>query len=125
MGDWKPEDFNNWTGIGNFGQDPKVRFSRKENIVVTGSIAVGGGKKADGSEYPVHWIDIFSLGDTAEVMRNCKKGDRIQVTKSQLQQQKWITKDEKKEQRTRMIVKVYDFKKIERKGKEEEEECPF
>lgn len=120
MSDWTKDDFNSVKLIGRAGKDFETRFTQKGTAISSGSIAVGGGKKKDGTEYPTYWIDIKAFGEIGEALGECKKGDGIQITKGELQQERWNDKETGKP-RSKVVVVVWEFQKIgkEDKGKSE------
>lgn len=111
---WTKDDFNSVRLIGRFGKDVTVRFSTAGKAITSGSIAVGGGKKKDGTEYPTHWIDIKAFGEIGEALGECKKGDGIQITKGELQQERWDDKETGKA-RSKIAVVVWEFHNMAQK----------
>ena len=86
------EDFNSVKLIGYIrGNAPETRFTKGGLAVTTVTLAVGGGKKNDGTYWPTHWIDIKAFSEIAEALAEYKKGDSVQL-KGELCQESWKDK---------------------------------
>lgn len=114
MSNWTKDVFNQVALIGRFGKDVETRFTASGTPIASGSIAVGGGKKKDNTEYPTHWIDIKAFGDKGEALGEYRKGDGIHITKGELQQERWNDKETGKP-RSKLVVVAWEFQKIGKK----------
>jgi single-strand DNA-binding protein len=73
---------NNWTGIGNIGQDLELRQTKSGTPVTSFSIACNNFRKdADGNSVKdADWVNVVAWGRLAEVCAsNLSKGKRVAV----------------------------------------------
>lgn len=68
---------NNWTGNGNLGRDPELRYTPSGTAVCDFSIAVSGRKKDD----PPTWFKVTAWEKQAEACAEyLRKGSKVLVT---------------------------------------------
>lgn|SRR4030065_1547051 len=104
------EDFNSVKLIGYIrGKDPETRFTKGGLAVTTVTLAIGGGKKTDGTYWPTHWIDIKAFDKIAEALAEYKKGDSVQL-KGELCQESWEDKATQAK-RSKIVVIVKELTK--------------
>jgi single-strand DNA-binding protein len=109
--------------IGRLVEDPQVELiGEKETPLLKNTLAVrqAGGKK-DG-EWQSGFFPIEVWGKSAEIVAQySRKGSNISVY-GQLEQQKWVNNEG--ENRSRMIIKVFDIGLIDPKPADGEETKP-
>lgn len=127
---WTKDDFNSLKLIGRAGKDFETRFFPDGSYVAFGSLATGGGKKADGGTHKVEWYDIKQFigkdGPKGDDLADVRQGDTVRITVGRLAQEHW--KDKTEQMRMKVVIKVEEFELIKKggKGKEEDgESIPF
>lgn len=98
-----------WTGVGNLGNDPEVKFLENGKAVATFSIANTPRVNRNGewSDGETMWIRVTAWGRLAEgAAENLRKGSRVFVS-GPMKQTSWTTKDG--ERRTGLELTVDDL----------------
>lgn len=98
------QDQNCYTATGRLGRDAEVRYSQAGKAWVSLNVAVGNGKKSDGTDLPTTWIDVKCFGGMAERFSNAKKGQRIFVI-GRVEQESWEDKSTG-QRRSKHVVKA-------------------
>lgn len=90
---------NTWSGSGNVGQNPELRFTNNGLAVASFAIAVYEGKDKQPS-----WYDITCWDKLAEnVAETIEKGDRVTVV-GRLTQDRWETADGDKRSKVKIVA---------------------
>ena len=108
--------YNNVQCEGNLGRDPDVKYFESGSMVVKASIAVYCGKDKATGESRSAWVQVEAWGDAGSVLAELRKGDRLRVIRGSFDQQNW-TDRETGQQRSKLLVKVWECEKIERQPK--------
>lgn len=105
-----PASLNRWTGIGNLGRDPELKYTPAGSAVCEFNMAVNETwRDQDGSEKSkVEWIRVVCWGKTAEnVGEYLAKGSSVYV-EGRLQTDEW-EKDGVKRWTTKVISNRIQF----------------
>lgn len=95
---------NTWTGSGNVGSDPELRFTESGVAVATFAIALYEGKDKNGDAKPPSWVDVTCWEQLAEnVAESVNKGDRVSVI-GRLTQDRWETSDGDKRSKIKVVA---------------------
>lgn len=90
---------NTWSGSGNLGNDPDLRYTGSGLAVCSFSVAVYEGK-----DKPSSWYDVTCWDKLAEnVAESVGKGDRVTIV-GRLTQDKWETDSGEKRSKVKIIA---------------------
>lgn len=94
--------------IGNIGRDPEIRFTQKQEIVATFSIATSErwtdkttGEKKERTEW--HRIVVFEEHIAKFVEKYLKKGSKVYI-EGEIRSRKWQTKDNQDRYVTEVVI---------------------
>lgn len=95
---------NTWSGSGNVGSDPELRFTDGGVAVASFSVALYEGKDKNGDPKPPSWIDVTAFDGLAEnVAESLSKGLRVTVV-GRVSQDRWETADGDKRSKIKIIA---------------------
>ena len=98
---------NKFIAIGNLGRDPELRHTQTGKTVTNFSLAVQGGKTADG--YLTEWIDVVCWEKLADnVVKFLSKGSKVYV-EGRIATRKWEDKNGQERYTTECIAHEVKF----------------
>lgn len=102
---------NSWTGIGNLGQDPVLRYTTKGTAVCNLSVATNDyWKDAQGNpQERTEWHRVVVFGKQAENCAKYLRQGRQVMVEGRLQTRKWEDKDKQTRYTTEIIARRVDF----------------
>lgn len=103
--------FNQWTGIGNLGADPELKYTQGGTAVCNFSMATERSykDKEGGTKKETEWVKVVAWARTAEVVKQyCAKGSKIFV-QGRLQTRKWQDRDGKDRFTTEVVAEQVKF----------------
>lgn len=114
-------NYNSVQVIGNLGADPELKTFGSGSCVCECRIAVYNGKdRTTGQPKPSMWWTVKAWNQTAEVLANFRKGDRLQVVEGQLAMDEWQDR-ETGANRTKPYILAWKVAKIERQPRPQEQ----
>lgn len=101
------DGLNKWTGVGNLGQDPELRFTKTNTGVLTMRLACNESwydQSSKERKIRVEWVSVVVWGKRAERLSKClTKGSRVLV-EGRLQTRSWEDKQGVKRYTTEVVA---------------------